>query len=116
MLGIEMVGVNFGYITANCEFTACWNDDFAYIFRWVAYNIASGKVSYLTSAWMSNHIHDEVWDDIIYLFLNFNGSTVEVEEWISYFSPHFTGHVITYPCWNKIYFMLVNELMIMLIK
>ena len=26
--------------------------------------------------------------------------TVSVKEWISNFIPHFTGHVITYPCWD----------------
>ena len=41
-----------------------------------------------------------VWDEITYLFLNFNGCTVEVWEWISSnFIYHFTGHVITHPCW-----------------
>ena len=28
-----------------------------------------------------------------------HGATVEVWEWISNFITHFTGHVITYPCW-----------------
>ena len=37
---------------------------------------------------------------MIYPFPNFNGATVDVWEWISYFIPHFTGHVITYPCWD----------------
>ena len=36
--------------------------------------------------------------EITYPFTNFNGCTVEVWEWISNFIPHFTGHVITYPC------------------
>ena len=31
-------------------------------------------------------------------FPYFNGATVWVWEWISNFIPHFTGHVITYPC------------------
>ena len=31
---------------------------------------------------------------------NFNGSTVEVWEWISNIILHFTGHGITYPCWD----------------
>ena len=35
-----------------------------------------------------------------YPFINFNGATFEVWEWISNFIPHFTGHVITYPCWD----------------
>ena len=36
-----------------------------------------------------------MWDEITYPFSNFNGATVEVWEWISYFIPHFTRHVIT---------------------
>ena len=45
-------------------------------------------------------IHYKMWDDITYPFLNFHGATVEVQEWISNFIPHFTGRVITYPCWD----------------
>ena len=29
-----------------------------------------------------------------------NGATVEVWEWMNNFPPHFTGHVITSPCWG----------------
>ena len=32
----------------------------------------------LIPAWISNHIHFELWDEITYPFLNFNGCTVEV--------------------------------------
>ena len=32
----------------------------------------------LIPAWISDYIHYKVWDAIIYLFLNFNGATVEV--------------------------------------
>ena len=39
-----------------------------------------------------------MWDEIIYPFPNFNGCTVEVWEWISNFIPHFTRHMIAYPC------------------
>ena len=38
-----------------------------------------------------------MWDAITYPFLIFNGSAIEVLEWISYLIPHFTGHAITYP-------------------
>ena len=38
----------------------------------------------------------EVWDEMTYQFLNFNGSTVEVWEWISNLIPHFIMDVITY--------------------
>ena len=32
----------------------------------------------LIPAWISNYIHYNVWDEITYQFLNFNGCTVEV--------------------------------------
>ena len=49
-----------------------------------------------------------MWDEITYPFPNFEGATVEVWEWISYFIPHFTEHVITYPCWELSLSMLVK--------
>ena len=39
----------------------------------------------LIQAWISNHIHNKMWDEIIYPFLNFSGCTVEVWEGISNF-------------------------------
>ena len=59
-------------------------------------------------AWISKHIHYEVWNEITYPFCNFKGATIEVWEWISDFIwewisdfiSHITGHVITYPCWD----------------
>ena len=45
----------------------------------------------LISAWISNYTHYNVWDEITYPFLNFNGAIVEVQEWISTFIPHFSG-------------------------
>ena len=60
----------------------------------------TNMVSTLIPAWISNYTHYNVWDEITYPFLNFNGATVEVYEWISNFIPHFTMHVITYPCWD----------------
>ena len=38
-------------------------------------------------AWIINYIHYKVWDGITYPLPNFNGATVEVWEWISYFIP-----------------------------
>ena len=35
--------------------------------------------------------------EITYPFQNFNGATVENWEWINNFTPHFPGHVITFP-------------------
>ena len=43
-------------------------------------------------AWINNHIHYTVWDEITYPFPNFNGCTVEVWEWMSSFIPHFIGY------------------------
>ena len=37
----------------------------------------------LVSAWISNYIHYKVGDENTYPFLNFNGATVEIYEWIS---------------------------------
>ena len=60
---------------------------------------------------MSNYIHYKVCDEITYSFLNFN--TVEVWEWISNSTPHFTRYVITYPynqwqlIWRKLGFPLI---------
>ena len=42
----------------------------------------------------------KVWDEITYPFLEFNGETVEVLEWISSYIPHFIMDVIAYPCWD----------------
>ena len=54
----------------------------------------------LIPACISNYTHYEMRDEITYPFLNFNGATVEVQEWISNFIPYFTRQVITYPCWD----------------
>ena len=54
----------------------------------------------LIPTWISNDIYYYVWDEITYLLPNVNGSTIEVWEWISNFILHFTGLVLTYPCWN----------------
>ena len=50
---------------------------------------------------INRHMPSKVWGEIIYPFLNFNGCTVDVKEWISNFIPHFTMDVITYPHWDK---------------
>ena len=54
----------------------------------------------LNPAWIGNHLPGKVWDEINYPFLNFNGYTVEVKEWISDFIQHFIMDVIMYPCWK----------------
>ena len=54
----------------------------------------------LIPAWVSYYIHYQVYDEITYTFPNFIGTAIEVWEWIINFIPHFTGHMITYPCWD----------------
>ena len=54
----------------------------------------------LLPAQISNYILYDVWNEITCPFPNFNSATFEVLEWISNFIPHFTGHVITHPCWD----------------
>ena len=54
----------------------------------------------LNPAWISNHMHRKVWDEITDPFPNFNDCAVEVWEWISDFIPHIIMTVITYPCWD----------------
>ena len=49
--------------------------------------------------WISNDMPSKVWDESIYPFPNFNGTAIEVWEWISNFIPHFAMDVIAYPCW-----------------
>ena len=62
----------------------------------------------LILTWMSNHIYSNVRGGIIYPFPNANGAAVKVWEWIRDFIPCFNGHVITYPCWDYCWTMLVN--------
>ena len=50
----------------------------------------------LILAWICNHMPTTMWDEITHPFLNFNGCTIEVQDWISNFIPHFIGDVITY--------------------
>ena len=57
---------------------------------------------------MSNHIPSKVWDGITYPFPNFNGCTVQVWEWIDNLSQRFMMDLITYPCWDGNYSLLVK--------
>ena len=59
--------------------------------------------------------HAQVWDEITYPFPNFNGYTVEVWEWISYFIPHFEMDVIIFPFWNWISIIMVIVIIIIFI-
>ena len=68
---------------------------------WINFNPSMEKNLHpLQNVRWNYYIHYKVWAEIIHPFPNFNGCTVEVWEWINNFSPYFTGHVITYPCWD----------------
>ena len=42
----------------------------------------------------------EVWDEITYPFLNFNGAVADVCELIRSFIPHFIMDAVTYLSWD----------------
>ena len=71
-----------------------------YILWYILYQQSSSPFyehgSTLIPACISNHMSSKVCDGITYSFLNFNGATVEVKEWISNFIPHIIMDVITY--------------------
>ena len=54
--------------------------------------------SVLVPAWISNYMYCKVWDEITYPFENFNGTTVEIWEWISSFIPHLIN---VNPCYTR---------------
>ena len=54
--------------------------------------------TWIWDGWTNNHIHYKMWNESAYPFPNFHGAAVSVWEWKSIFIPHFTEHVITYPC------------------
>ena len=65
---------------------------------WDAYKMKC--VKYNVYKWIRNYVHYKVWDDITYTFRTFNSFDVDDWEWVSNLIPHFTGFVITYPCWD----------------
>ena len=70
----------------------------------------------LIPSWINSYIKYTVWDEITFLFPDFNGTTVEVWEWISNFIPHFTRHVITYPCLDWSSPILVRRVPVILLS
>ena len=55
----------------------------------------------LIPTWISNYMPRKVCGEITYLFLSFNGATIEVMEWIINFIPHLIMDVIIYPFWDQ---------------
>ena len=72
--------------------------------RILSYNLGPGPHLLIwfnfTPVWISNHMPSKVWDEITYLFPNFNGVVVGVLKSIWNFIPHFIIGAITYPCWD----------------
>ena len=50
-----------------------------------------------------------MWIEITYPFPNFYITTVEVWEWMSNFIPQFVIDIITDPCWDQRYSMLITD-------
>ena len=107
-----VINIDVPYYSAVVQLQWQWNvkechgDDFVlidYITGW-SYDNLMGPFYWpsltLILAWISNYIHYKMRDEIRYPFPNFNGATIEVWKWMNNFIPHFTGHVITYPCWD----------------
>ena len=53
----------------------------------------------LILAWISNHMHYKVWDEIYLSMLKL--ALLRFWQWICNFIPHFTQHLITCPCWES---------------
>ena len=55
----------------------------------------------LNPVWISNHIRNKGWDEMIYPFPNFHGLLESVNGWMeSNFSTYFLMYAITYTCWD----------------
>ena len=56
-------------------------------------NYTSTGAPLFNPKWISYCIHYQVWDEITHPFSNYNGAAIN-------FNHRFTGHIITYPCWD----------------
>ena len=96
--GCLLVVLSFIMMNMYCTFSMHW----PYLF--VVFDIYQGPLLLtwinFNLAWLCNHIHYKVVDEITYPFENLNGASIQVYEWISNSIPHFTRQVITYPCWD----------------
>ena len=85
---------------------------------WLQQSLIHGLIPFhwhgltLLSTWISNYIHYKMWDEIMYPFQTINFQ-VSMGQLLKFgmecnFSSHFTEHVITYPCWDWKWYMLVK--------
>ena len=49
---------------------------------------------------MNKLSHSKMWDEITYLFINFNDRTVDAREWINNSISYSIVGLITYPLWD----------------
>ena len=78
----------FGYSRVHCEtssglFTRLGNPDLRSPVHWHGLTLIPVR--------LSSYIHYKIWDEMIYLFPNFNGATVEVWDWINNFIHNLLG-------------------------
>ena len=66
------------------------------------------NINYFIPVWINNLMPIEMRYESTYPFLNFNGTSIEVWEWISNFLSHFILNVITHACWDQSYIILIN--------
>ena len=67
--------------------------------------LIKNKLRYLS---MLEVMSDKVRDETIYPLPKFSGTTVEVWEWLSNFIHNFKMDVITYPCWDWSYCLIIK--------
>ena len=76
-----------------------WSDTAAYVYN--IYVLVCAMLIWLSKLFkFSMSCHRCILLVVYSIIPNFNSSTVEVWEWLSNFIPHFTGYVVTYPCWD----------------
>ena len=75
--------------------TSSWDYITSSVYHIVSWGPFYWHVLISIPVWKSNHIHYEVLDEITYPLLNFNAVILEFWEWISNFTPHLTGPMIS---------------------
>ena len=67
-----------------------------YIYKCNMASFLGSPPPYLTSAWIINCPHRNVWDAIIYPLQNFSSTTLSIWDWRSNFIQQITEHLIQY--------------------
>ena len=89
---LKIMGKYITWIHNNCPYNLnkhCWKIPYAYF---MGYTLVTSRGPFylhgltLIPAWISNCIHDRVWDEIINPSPNFKGTTIQVWDWACYYS------------------------------